>query len=87
MGDAPNTLIAMLTDEERAILEFERSWWLQPGPKDQNIEFVLGVSSSIYYETLGGLVDRPSAFEYDPLTVARVRALMELEAPVGGAAG
>ena len=87
MGDAPNTLIGMLTDAERAILEFERSWWLQPGPKDQNIEFVLGVSSSIYYEMLGRLVCLPSAFEYDPLTVARVRALMELEAPVGEAAG
>jgi len=66
----------MLTREEQAILDFERAWWIEPGPKDQAIEFVLGLAARIYYEELLRLLNNSSAFEYDPLTIKRVRALV-----------
>ena len=66
----------MLTSEERAILEFERAWWLEPGPKDQAIEFALGLSAAAYYEVLGSLVRDRRALAFDPLTTKRVRAMM-----------
>ena len=72
-----NTLFEMLTAEERAILDFERAWWTEPGPKDQAIEFSLGLSSSAYYETLRRVINDSAAFEYDPLTVKRVLAMLE----------
>ena len=62
-----------LSDRERAILDFERGWWTRPGPKEAAIRAELGVSATRYYEILRSLVDRPEAFEYDPLTVSRVR--------------
>ena len=62
-----------LSDRDRAILDFERGWWTRPGPKEAAIRAELGVSSTRYYEILRTLVDRPEAFEYDPLTVSRVR--------------
>jgi hypothetical protein len=62
-----------LSDRDRAILDFERGWWKRPGPKEAAIRAELGVSSTRYYEILRTLVDRPEAFEYDPLTVSRVR--------------
>jgi len=62
-----------LSDRERAILDFERGWWTRPGPKEAAIRAELGVSATRYYEILRTLVDRPEAFEYDPLTVSRVR--------------
>lgn len=68
----------MLTSADRAILDFERSWWLEPGPKDQAIEFTLGLSSSDYYDRLRELTSRDSALAYDPLTVKRVLALIEV---------
>lgn len=71
----------MLTAEERAILDFERAWWLLPGPKDQTIEFTLGLSAAEFYERLLELLNHAGAFEYDPLTVKRVSALVEQ--PVG----
>ena len=71
----------MLTAEERAILDFERAWWIEPGPKDQAIEFTLGLSSAAYYELLLGLLKNPGAFEYDPLTVKRVTAM--IDEPIG----
>ncbi len=62
-----------LSDRDRAILDFERGWWTRPGPKEAAIRAELGVSATRYYEILRTLVDRPEAFEYDPLTVSRVR--------------
>lgn len=69
----------MLSDEDRSILEFERGWWLQPGPKDQAIELSLGLRASAYYEHLLRIVGMAAAAEADPLTVARVRAMIEPE--------
>ena len=67
----------MLTDEDRAILDFERAWWHEPGPKDQTIEWVLGLTAAAYYERLGALVVTAPALAYDPLTAKRVQTLME----------
>ena len=71
----------MLTAEERAILDFERAWWMEPGPKDQAIEFSLGLSAASYYDKLFELLSDTSAFEYDPLTVKRVSTIVEK--PIG----
>lgn len=67
----------MLGSEERAILDFERTWWLHGGAKDSLVESILGLASFTYYERLLALIDRPDAVAYDPLTVRRVRLLME----------
>jgi hypothetical protein len=69
----------MLSDGDRAILEFERGWWLEPGPKDRAIELVLGLPAGSYYEHLIRIIELPHAFRFDPLTVARVRALIEAD--------
>ena len=62
-----------LSSIDRAILDFERSWWHQPGRKAQGIRARLGMSSTRYYRRLGELIDLPVALEYDPLTVKRLR--------------
>jgi hypothetical protein len=63
-----------LTDRERAILDFERSWWTgTEGPKEQSIRAVLGISSARYYEILASLLDVPAAMDYDPLVIKRRR--------------
>ena len=67
-----------LSARERAILDFERSWWCFPGPKESAIRARLQVSTSHYYRVLGELADRPAAFEYDPLTVMRLRRSREV---------
>jgi hypothetical protein len=67
----------MLSAEDRSILEFESRWWLEIGPKDQAIEHRLGLSASSYYERLIAIVFTPEARNLDPLTVARVRAMIE----------
>lgn len=67
----------MLSPDDKAILDFERGWWLEPGPKDQAIEFSLGLTASAYYDRLRDLVLKRQASAYDPLTVRRVRSLIE----------
>ncbi|MCJ7726735.1 MAG: DUF3263 domain-containing protein [Acidimicrobiia bacterium] len=65
----------MLGERERAVLEFESSWWLYPGPKDRAIREYLNISATRYYQVLRRLVEDPEAMRCDPLTVKRVRKM------------
>ncbi len=67
----------MLTEGDRAILDFECSHWRAPGPKDEAIEMSLGLSAADYYERLRSLVLGGAALAYDPLTTKRVLSLIE----------
>ena len=62
-----------LSDRDRAILDFERSWWTRRGAKEEAIRRELRISGTRYYQLLGMLVDEPAAVAYDPLTVKRFR--------------
>lgn len=62
-----------LTERDRAILDFERTWWLEPGSKEQRIRDALAMSATRYYQLIAELVDEDEAMEYDPLVVRRVR--------------
>jgi hypothetical protein len=64
-----------LTDRDRAILDFERTWWLEPGSKTAAIRDRLRLSPARYYEVLGSLATSPEAHTYDPLLVRRLRRL------------
>ncbi len=66
-----------LTERDRAILDFERSWWREPGPKEQAIRDRFELSSTRYYEILGELLTTPEAEQYDPLVVRRLRRQCE----------
>ena len=62
-----------LSDRDRAIIEFERGWWLEPGPKEAAIRSRLGLSPTAYYRALHELADDPDALAFDPLVVHRLR--------------
>lgn len=62
-----------ISERDRAILDFERSWWTLPGPKEHAIREHLGLSATRYYKALNDLLDSPEAEVYDPLVVRRLR--------------
>jgi hypothetical protein len=66
-----------LTERECAILEFERSWWAEPGPKELAIRERFDLSATRYYQLLGELVDSDDALEYDPLVIRRLRRMRD----------
>ena len=66
-----------LTEGERAMLDFERSWWTDPGPKDTAINEQLEMSTTRYYELLNELIDRPEAEAHDPLVIRRLRRMRD----------
>ena len=61
-----------LTDHQRAILDFERQWWRQPGAKEQAIRDNFEISPTRYYQLLNGLIELPQALNYDPTLVNRL---------------
>jgi hypothetical protein len=66
-----------LSDRDRAILDFERSWWLETGPKEVAIKARFELSPARYYQVLNELLESPDAIAYDPLVVRRLRRLRE----------
>jgi hypothetical protein len=62
-----------LDERSRAILDFERSWWMYPGPKQGAIRTRFGVSPARYYQLLNRVVDTREAERHDPLLVRRLR--------------
>lgn len=64
-----------LTPRERALLDFERGWWLEAGgePKRSAVRRCLDMSPSSYWAMLERLLDSPEALAYDPLLVRRLR--------------
>ena len=66
-----------LDPRSRAILDFERDWWKQPGPKERAIREGLGISPTRYHQLLNEIIDRPEALEFDPMLVRRLRRLRE----------
>jgi hypothetical protein len=64
-----------LTDRDRAILDFERTWWSEPGPKATAIQARMGLSPARYYRLLAALIGSADAAAYDPLVVRRLRKM------------
>jgi hypothetical protein len=72
--DPPPTL-DRLDDRTRAILDFERTWWLEGGAKERRIRERLGLSPTRYHQLLVRAIDLPEALAYDPMLVRRLRRL------------
>lgn len=66
-----------LTERDKAILDFERTWWTEAGPKDTAIRERFELSGTRYYQLLTELIDDPDALDYDPLLVRRLRRMRE----------
>ncbi|CAN5768863.1 hypothetical protein BH23ACT4_BH23ACT4_06360 [soil metagenome] len=71
----------MFDDMDRAVLDYERAWANQTGPKDRSIEMDLGLTAEAYYSRLRGLITDSRATTYDPMTVRRLRRIIETPGP------
>lgn len=76
LAPARGSLLAMaLTERDRAILDFEGSWWTEHGPKDTAILERFELSATRYYQILNELLDMPEALDHDPLLVRRLQRM------------
>jgi hypothetical protein len=66
-----------LSPRDQAILDFERSWWTESGPKEAAIRQRFDLSPTRYYQVVNDLLDEPEALVYDPLVVRRLRRLRD----------
>jgi hypothetical protein len=69
-----------LTDDEKAVLDFERAWWKYAGAKEQAIRETFDCSSTRHYQRLNAIIDLDDALEHDPLLVRRLRRLRDARA-------
>lgn len=67
--------IGSLSELERGVLDFEKSWWTLAGAKETEIQGRFNFSATRYYQLLNALLDNPAALAYDPLLVKRLRRL------------
>ena len=66
-----------LSEQERAVLSFERQWWKYAGAKQQAIRDLFDMSATRYYQLLNALIDRPEALAHDPMLVKRLRRMRQ----------
>ena len=66
-----------LTERDRAIIEFERTWWSEDASKESIIRERFELSTTRYYELLGELIDSEEAYDFDPLVIRRLRRLRD----------
>jgi hypothetical protein len=66
-----------LSERDRAILDFECSWWTEPGVKGVAIRDRFQLSATRYYQILNELIGSSHALAYDPLLVRRLRRASE----------
>jgi len=64
-----------LDDREKAVLDFERSWWKHAGVKEQAIKERFEMSATRYYQLLNELLEKPAALACDPILVKRLKRL------------
>jgi Protein of unknown function (DUF3263) len=77
VGAQPQDLPSQLDERTRAILDFERSWWLEGGTKQRRIRERFGLSATRYQQLLMRAIDLPEALRFDPMLVRRLRRLRE----------
>ena len=61
-----------LTDEQRAMLEFERDWPAKKAGKGEAIRVQFAMSLARYYQVLGSVIVTEAALKFDPLLVKRL---------------
>ncbi len=66
---------ATVSDQQAALLDFEKLWWALPGSKESEIRERFDMSPTRYYQLLNALIDTEAALAYDPLLVKRLRRL------------
>ena len=65
--------MSALSDRDRAILEFEKTWWRFEGAKHEAIRERFHLSPTRYYQVLNGLLDDPAALAEEPVVVRRLQ--------------
>ena len=60
-----------LTDRQRDMLDFERTWWQFDDPREEIIQARFGCSADEYYAELNQVLELPGALAHDPLVVRR----------------
>lgn len=60
-----------LTERQRAMLDFERTWWQFDEPRDEQIRARFDCGPDDYYAELEQVLEHPGAVSHDPLVVRR----------------
>ena len=65
--------VGVITDRQRAILDFERTWWTLDEPRDRAIRARFQCSVDEYHAELNDMLELPAAAEHDALLVRRLQ--------------
>lgn len=74
MKEAPHQ---QLSQRDRAILDFEQSWWESATPRDQAVREQFQLTESEYAEVLNQLIASEAALLAEPLLIRRLRRLRD----------
>lgn len=68
---------AELSENELQMLAFEKQRWLHAGAKETAIRDLFGLTATAYFQRLNLLINRPEAYEAEPVLVKRLLRLRD----------
>ncbi|MEU3476413.1 DUF3263 domain-containing protein [Rhodococcus sp. NPDC006774] len=66
-----------MTEQDAAILAFEKRWWNAAGEKEQAIRDTFDITAVRYYQILTRLLEDRDAHAADPVLVKRLRRIRD----------
>jgi hypothetical protein len=72
MSSATSITETGMSQQQAAILDFEKNWWSLSGSKESEIRERFDLSPTRYYQLLNALIDTPEALQHEPLLVKRL---------------
>jgi hypothetical protein len=69
--------MAELTDEHRAVLDFEGAWFKEMSPKGSAVRQQFDRSLAEHQQLVAWLIRQPEALSYAPTTVRRLQRLRD----------
>jgi hypothetical protein len=79
LSEAPFTVVLMqeLSDFDRDILVFARSWYVYRGSHEAAVRAKFGLSALQYFQHLNRIIELPEAEAFDAFTTRRLRRVRD----------
>lgn len=77
MSDPLATVVVMLAESDRAVLDLAARTYRHEGAREQAVHDELGMTATRFYQRVNVLLDNPDAYVAEPVLIKRLRRVRQ----------